>query len=158
KRPHMTTKAAPHFGPRLIGSPTGTLRAALLVRPSRSIERAKPLPGEPGAVHAWALDQHAILCKTLAYFGVEVVVLDAHTDDPYEASACDGATVFEDGAMLMRPTLMSRRGEADRLKAEFSHIDVPLAGHVTPPGLFDGSDVLLVGQSAFVGVGKRGND
>ena len=154
----MATKSAPHFGPRLVGSPTGTLRAALLVRPSRSIERAKPLPGEPGSVHAWAIEQHAILCKTLAYFGVETVVLDARAEDPYEASVCDAGVVFEDGAMLMRPTLMSRRGEADRLKAEFSHIDVPLAGHVTAPGLLDGSDVLLVGKTAFVGVGKRGND
>lgn len=154
----MTTKAAPHFGPRLIGSPTGTLRAAMLVRPSRAIERAKPLPGEPGTVHQWALDQHAILCKTLSYFGVETVVMDSHDEDPYETSVCDGAIAFEDGAMLMRPTAMARRGEADRLKSQFSHIDVPLAGHVTAPGLLDGTDVVLVGQTAFVGVGKRGND
>lgn len=154
----MTTKAAPAFGPRLIGSPTGTLRAAMLVRPSRAIERAKPLPGEPGTVHQWALDQHAILCKTLAFFGVETVVMDSRDEDPYETAVCDAAVAFEDGAMLMRPTAMARRGEADRLKAQFSHIDVPLAGHVTAPGLLDGSDVLLVGQTAFVGVGKRGND
>lgn len=154
----MTTKAAPHFGPRLIGSPTGALRAAVLVRPSRAIENAKPLPGEPGTVHAWALDQHAILCKTLAYFGVETVVLDARGDDPYETSVCDAAVAFEDGAMLMRPTLMSRRGEADRIKGQFSHIDVPLAGHVTAPGLLDGGDVVLAGHTAFIGAGKRGND
>ncbi|HEY1977853.1 MAG TPA: hypothetical protein VGG89_14975 [Candidatus Baltobacteraceae bacterium] len=154
----MTTKAAPHFGPRLIGSPTGTLRAAVLVRPNRSIEHAKPLPGEPGTVHAWATDQHAILCKTLAYFGVETVILDTHGDDPYETSVCDAAVAFEDGAMLMRPTAMARRGEADRLKSHFSHIDVPLAGHITAPGLLDGTDVVLVGHTAFVGTGKRGND
>jgi len=142
----------------LIGSPTGTLRAAVLVRPSRAIERAKPLPGEPGTIHAWALDQHAILCKTLAYFGVETVILDASGDDPYETSVCDGAVTFEDGAMLMRPTAMARRGEADRLKSHFSHIDVPLSGHITAPGLLDGTDVVLVGETAFVGSGKRGND
>lgn len=154
----MTTKAAPHFGPRLIGSPTGTLHSAVLVRPSRAIERAKPLPGEPGTVHEWALSQHEILCKTLAYFGVETLIVDSHGDDPYETSVCDAAVAFEDGAMLMRPTAMARRGEADRLKGQFSHIDVPLAGHITAPGLLDGSDVLLVGQTAFVGTGKRGND
>lgn len=154
----MTTKAAPHFGPRLIGSATGTLRAAILVRPSRAIENAKPLPGEPGTVYSWALDQHTILCKTLEYFGVETVVLDSHGEDPYETSACDAAVAFEDGAMLMRPTLMSRRAEADRMSGQFSHIDVPLAGHVTAPGLLDGSDVVLVGHTAFVGAGKRGNE
>ncbi|HZY99610.1 MAG TPA: hypothetical protein VFE36_08560 [Candidatus Baltobacteraceae bacterium] len=154
----MRTKAAPHFGPRLIGSPTGTLRAAILARPSRAIEHAKPLPGEPGTVYEWALNQHAILSKTLAYFGVETVIVDSRGDDPYETSVCDAAIAFEDGAMLMRPTSMARRGEADRLKGQFSHIDVPLAGHVTAPGLLDGTDVLLVGQTAFVGAGKRGND
>ncbi|HKE37294.1 MAG TPA: hypothetical protein VKB39_07675, partial [Candidatus Baltobacteraceae bacterium] len=87
----MTTKAAPHFGPRLIGSPTGTLRSAVLVRPSRAIEHAKPLPGEPGTVHEWALGQHAILCKTLAYFRVETLIVDSHGDDPYETSVCDAA-------------------------------------------------------------------
>ena len=153
----MTAKAAPHFGPRLIGSPTGTLRAALLVKPSRDIERGKPLPGEPGTVYAWALEQHAILRKTLEYFGVETFVIDARAGDPYETAAGDAAVTFEDGAMLMRPTEMSRRAEADRAKAEFSHIDVPIAGHIVAPGLLDGNDVLLVGRTAFVGAGKRGN-
>jgi dimethylargininase len=154
----MASKSAPHFGPRLIGSPTGTLRAAVLVKPNRAIERSKPLPGEPGTVYPWALEQHAILRKTLEYFGVETIVVDAHAEDAYEVSITDAAVAFEDGAMLMRPTAMSRRAEADRLKAEFAHIDVPLAGHITAPGLLDGSDIVFAGNTAFVGVGKRGNE
>jgi dimethylargininase len=147
-----------HFGPRLIGTPTGKLRAAVLVKPSPAVERAKPLPGDPGSVYQWAADQHAILCKTLQYFGVETVVLDAHGDDAYEVAAADAAAVFEDGAMLMRPTAMSRRAEADRMNAEFARIDVPLAGHIVAPGLLDGGDVLLAGSTAFVGAGSRGNE
>jgi N-dimethylarginine dimethylaminohydrolase len=154
----MSTKEAVHFGPRLVGSPTGTLRAAIVVRPNRSIEKALPLPGEPGTVYAWALEQHAIFCKTLNYFGVETVVLDAHGDDAYESAAGDAAVAFEDGAMLMRPTSMSRRAEADRAEGEFARIDVPLAGHIVAPGLLDGNDVMLAGQTAFVGVGRRGNE
>jgi dimethylargininase len=152
------TKDSVHFGPRLVGSPTGALRAAMLVRPNRSIERAKPLSGEPGAVYSRALEQHAVLCKTLRYFGVETVVFDPHGDDSFEASASDGAVAFEDGAMLMRPTAMSRRAEADRTQAEFAQLDVPLAGHIVAPGLLDGTDVMFAGNTAFVGVGKRGND
>jgi dimethylargininase len=153
----MTTSHAVQFGPRLVGSPTGTLRAAILVKPTPSIERAKPLPGEPGAVYARALEQHATLANTLGFFGVETVLFEPHGEDPYEASAADAAVGFEDGAMLMRPTAMSRRGEADRMEAEFARIDAPLAGHITAPGLLDGSDVLLVGNTAFVGAGSRGN-
>jgi dimethylargininase len=154
----MTTKTIAHFGPRLVASPTGRLRAAVLVKPNASIERAKPRPGEPGAVYSWALEQHAVFCKTLAYFGVETIVLEPHGDDSYEASVADAAVTFEDGAMLMRPTPMLRRAETDRTESEFAHIDVPLAGHIVAPGLLDGTDVMLAGTTAFVGVGKRGNE
>lgn len=153
----MTTHDAIHFGPRLVGTPTGKLRAALLVRPSVSIEAAQPIAGEPGAVYSRALEQHEILRRTLAFFGVETIVLDSHSDDPFETAVADAAITFEDGAMIARPSAMSRRGEADRIAAEFAKIDVPVAGHVSAPGLFDGSDVVLVGKTAFVGSGARGN-
>ena len=152
----MVTKDV-HFGPRLIGTPTGKLRAALLVRPSASIERATPIAGEPGAVYSRTLEQHDILRKTLEYFGVETIVVEPRVEDPYECAAIESAVAFEDGALIMRPSAMSRRGEADRIEAEFSRIDVPLAGHIAAPGLLDGSDVLLAGSTAFVGVGTRGN-
>lgn len=129
-----------------------------MVRPSRSIEEAKALPGEPGTVYDWALEQHEALRRLLEYFGAEVTVLQSHAADPYEAAVGDVAVGFEDGVFMMRPTSMSRRGEVERLQAEFARIDVPLAGHITAPGLLDGGDVLLAGATAFVGIGKRGND
>jgi dimethylargininase len=153
----MTAHHNVGFGPRLVATPTGRLRAALLVRPSPEIETAVPLIGEPGAVYAWALEQHHVLRTTLEYFGVEVTVVDARGPDPYETSIGDAAVVFEDGAVLMRPTALPRRAEVDRLQTEFAMIDVPLAGHVTAPGLLDGNDVLLAGGTAFVGIGSRGN-
>lgn len=151
------TNNAIHFGPRLVGSPTGTLRTAALVRPAAAIERATPLAGEPGAVYARTLEQHDILRKTLEYFGVETIVLEPGGTDPLECVAVDAAIAFEDGALIARPTSMAHRGQADRLEAEFTRLDVPLAGHITAPGLLDGGDVLLAGDVAFVGVGSRGN-
>ena len=146
-----------NFGPRLAGTATGKLRAALLVRPSLAIESAKPIQGEPGAVYERAWEQHGILCKTLAYFGVETIVLDADGDDPLEASAIEGAVALEDGVVIMRPTSMLARGQAERMRTECARIDAPIAGEIAAPGLLDGSDVLLVGHTAFVGVGTRGN-
>lgn len=151
------TKDAIHFGPRLVGTPTGTLRAASLVRPGPRIESAPTLPGEPGAVYSRTLEQHEILRKTLEYFGVETIVMDAVSDDPFDSAVCDAAVVFEDGALVTRPSAMSRRAAADRIEAEFARVDVPLAGHIAAPGLFDGGDVMLVGRTAFVGAGDRGN-
>jgi dimethylargininase len=145
------------FGPRLVGTPTGKLRVAALMKPDATFEHATPLSGEPGAVYTRALEQHEILRKTLVYFGVETIVLEPRGEDPYETAIADAAVVFEDGAMIMRPSAMSRRAQADRLESEFARLDVPIAGHIAAPGLFDGGDVLLIGGTAFVGVGSRGN-
>lgn len=146
------------FGPRLVASPTGLLRAALLVRPSQGIERGVPLIGEPGAIYTRARDQHEVLRKLLKYYGVETVLVDSHGSDPYESAVADAAVAFEDGAALMRLSPLTRRAEVDRLEAEFARIDVPIAGHVAAPALLDGNDVLLAGSTAFIGVGSRGNE
>lgn len=151
------SKAAFDFGPRLVGSPTGTLRMAVMVKPTAAIERARPVAGEPSSIYTRSLEQHDILRKTLEYFGVKVAVFEPRGNDPYEVAVGDAAVVFEDGAMMMRPTAMSRRGEATRLEAEFAQIDAPLAGHIVAPGLLDGGDVVLCGKTAFVGIGSRGN-
>ncbi len=140
----------------MAGTPTGKLRAALLVRPSVAIEKAKALHGEPGAVYARAWEQHEILRKTLGYFGVDTIVLDGH-DDPYESAAIEAGIAFEDGLVIMRPTSMTARAQTDRLRAECAKMDAPIAGEIAAPGFLDGSDVLLIGHTAFIGVGSRGN-
>ncbi len=152
------TRAAVAFGPSLVAAGTARLRSAVLVRPNPEIERTGARIGEPGAIYARALEQHEVLQSTLEYFGVETIVLGSHASDPYEVSVGDSAVVFEDGAVMMRPTAMSRRAEADRMQAEFAVVDVPLAGHIASPGLLDGNDIILAGETAFVGVGSRGNE
>jgi N-dimethylarginine dimethylaminohydrolase len=146
------------FGPRLVATPTGPLRGVVLARPSPEIELARPLPGEPGSVYARALEQHAVLASTLEYFGVETIAIAPRGPDPLEASVGDVAIAFEDGAVMMRLSALSRRCEVDRMESEFARIDVPLAGHISAPGLLDGNDVVLAGETAFVGVGPRGNE
>lgn len=146
-----------HYGPRLVGHPTGTLRAALLVRPTPAIESLAPLPGEPNAIYKRALDQHGILVEMLKYFGVEVTVADPVDAAPFAAAAGDLAVCFENGAALMRPSALDRRAEIDALEEHFGAIDVPIAGHLVAPGLLDGTDVLLAGSTAFIGVTKRSN-
>ncbi|HEY2474007.1 MAG TPA: hypothetical protein VGI19_04315 [Candidatus Cybelea sp.] len=146
------------FGPRLVTTPTGRLASAILVKPNNSIERARVLAGEPGAIYERAQEQHEVLRSTLEYFGVETIAIEAHGGDEYEVSAGDAAVALRDGVVLMRQTAMSRRAEADRMQSEFARFDVPLAGHIQGPGLLDGNDVVLAGDTAFVGAGDRGNE
>lgn len=141
----------------MAGTPTGKLRSALLVRPSLTIESASPIQGEPGAVLERALEQHKILVKTLGYFGVETIVRESGGDDPYESAAADSGIAFEDGVLLMRQTSMNARANAERLRDECALMDAPLIGEIAAPGLLDGGDVMLIGHTAFVGAGSRGN-
>ena len=145
------------FGPRLAASPTGHLRAVALVRPTRAIEHAKPLQGEPNAFLTRAVAQQEILAKTLRQFGCEVRLLEPQSDDPYACAAADAAVVFENGAVLMRLSSMTRRAESAWIESRFEEIDVPIAGHVTAPALLDGGDVLLVGKTAFIAKSDRSN-
>lgn len=145
------------YGPRLAAHPTGALRAAMLVAPAPAIENARPLQGEPNAIYPRALAQQEILAKTLRYFGCEVTLLESASTDPYACAIVDAAVVFENGVVIMRPSSMVRRPETAWLEAEFSKRDIPIAGHLSAPGLLDGSDVLLVGATAFIGVSARSN-
>lgn len=146
-----------NYGPRLIGNPTGSLRAALLVRPNASIKNLPPLIGEPAPVFRRTLEQHGILIKMLEYYGVDITLIDDITDEPLASAASDLAVCFENGAILMRPSWLSRRGEVERLETEFARIDIPICGSIAAPGILDGSDVLLAGTTAFIGVSRRSN-
>lgn len=145
------------FGPHLVASPAGTLRRALVVMPARAIEDARPLPGEPNAVELRARNELAVLAKTLRYFGCDVVELQTVSADPLASSVVDLAVVFESGAALLRPYSMKLRSEVNWIEHEFEKLDVPIAGHVEGPGLLNGSDVVVAGKRAFIGVSSRSN-
>ena len=154
----MTHQQTTAHRERLVETPTGVLQSALLVRPNREIENARSLPGESGAIISRAREQLDILRSVLEYFGVQTTVVESSAADPYECCAANAAIALRDGAFVMRPSAMSRRGEADRMRVELARLDVPLSGHIAAPGLLDGNDVLLAGTTAFVGNGGRGNE
>jgi dimethylargininase len=149
--------SAVHFGPHLISSPAGALRRALIVMPPAAIENATPIPGEPGAIHSRASAQLAVLAKTLCFVGCEVIELQSHSLDPLASSVVDAAVVFESGAAMLRPSSPGRRSDVAWLEKEFEKHDVPIAAHISAPGLLDGSDVVLAGKTAFIGVSARSN-
>ncbi len=151
------SRHAVDYGPRLIASPAAALRRALIVMPSRAIENARPLQGEPNAVHTRALAELGVFAKTLRFFGCDVIELENSSDDPLVSAVADVAIVFESGAAIMRPSAPARRAEAAWIEAEFEKRDVPVAAHLSAPGLLDGSDVVLAGKTAFIGSSPRSN-
>lgn len=145
------------YGPRLAARPTGALRRALLATPAQAIERARALAGEPGAIRSRAIAEIDVLAKTLQYYGCDVLRTEALETDPLGSALADFAVVFENGAVLMRPAAMARRPGVAWMEREFERLDVPIAGQVSSPGFLDGGDVLLAGDTAFVGVASRNN-
>jgi len=133
------------------------LRRALIVMPSPAIENARPLPGEPNAVHSRAVAELAVFAKTLRFLGCDVTELQSRSPDPLASSVADVAVVFESGAAIMRPSSPARRAEAAWIEEEFESRDVPIAAHLSAPGLLDGGDVVLAGRTAFIGVSSRSN-
>ncbi|MBV9277997.1 MAG: hypothetical protein JOZ97_07160 [Candidatus Eremiobacteraeota bacterium] len=153
----MTAQAHVRYGPRLVAHPTGTLRAAVVVKPTAELESIAPLQGEPGAIFKRAAEQHAVLVSTLRYFGVAVTVLEPPDRAPYACAAADLAVCFEHGAAIMRPSSLDRRAELELLEAELTKMDVPIGGHIAAPGLLDGTDVFLAADTVFIGRTKRSN-
>lgn len=136
---------------------TGTLRAALLIRPTPALDRLPPLPSEPSPIFTRALEQHLILEKTLRYFRVDTTVIDAGTGGALSVAAADTAVVFENGAVMMRNSVLRRPDEVAHMHAQFDRIGVPVLGSIQPPALIDGSEILLVANTAFIGVSRRSN-
>ncbi len=150
------TRANIACGPRWVASATATLRAALLVRPAPALERLTPLPGEPSPIFSRAFEQHVILEKTLRYFGVQTTVVET-AGGALSVAAADTAIVFEKGAVMMRNSVLHRPDEVADMRAQFGRLGVPVLASIEPPGSIDGSEVLLMANTAFIGVSKRSN-
>ena len=134
-----------------------TLRAALLVRPTPALDQLPPLPAEPSPIFSRALEQHRILEKTLRYFHVETTVMDAGTDGALSVAAADTAVVLEKGAVMMRNSVLHRPDEAAHMRDHFNRMGVPILASIEPPASIDGSEVLLIANTAFIGVSRRSN-
>jgi dimethylargininase len=103
-----------------------------------------------------AREQHRRYIRALddaGYHVEEIPADDAHPDCVFIE---DPAVIVGKIAVITRPGALERRGEvgpvADRLGATF-----PLA-HIEEPGTLDGGDVMILGETMFVGRSKRTND
>ncbi len=145
------------YSPRLIASSTARLRAALLIRPTAALERLTPLPAEPSPIFTRALQQHLILERTLRYFRVETTVIDAGRGGALSVAAADTAVILESGAIMMRNSVLHRPDEVAHTRAQFERMGVPIVACIEPPASIDASEILLIANTAFIGVSRRSN-
>ena len=128
------------------------LRAALLVAPAPGLAARRPLPSESSPISERADEQHALFAARLAAHGVAVTVLPDEAGAPLGALCADAAIVFPDGAFVLRPSELNRRGEVVDVEAALVAAGVPIVGRLASPGLFDGGDALFSGDTLYLGV------
>ncbi len=130
------------------------LRAVLVVRASPAIETVRPIFGEPSAIGERAIEQQETFARRLAAHGVKTFMLEADVGAPLGPLCADAAVLFPEGAFLMRSSdLAIARGRASAaLEAALVQAQIPIAGRIAAPGLLDGGDVLLAGDTLYIGV------
>jgi len=138
--------------PPFVSGEGAALKAVLVVRPTAAFIRQTPIAGEPAPIAERAAEQHAMLEHRLAADGVRVVAIDGQDDRPLATLAGDAAVCFPDGAFLMRPSAVARRGEPTAVEAILGREGLPILGRVVAPGLLDGGDVIVGPETVYVGV------
>lgn len=100
--------------------------------------------------------QHAAYEWALVEAGCTVRRLDSGADMPDAVFVEDIALVLDEGAVICRPGVESRRAETPGVLEALARHGRPLQ-HIKAPGTLDGGDVLVVGRQVFVGASARTN-
>ena len=143
-----------HLTAPFVASDAAPLRAALLVAPSPALSERLPLPSESNAIADRAAEQHALLRARLEAHGVNVRVLPAE-GGALGALCADAAVMFPDGAFIVRPSELNRRGEVAAVEAALGAAGIPVSARLAAPGLFDGGDAIFAGDTLYLGVATQ---
>ncbi len=105
---------------------------------------------------ARAAEQHDAYERLLEAHGCMIRRVDDADDSPDGVFVEDAAVVLDGLAVITRPGATSRRGETESMaRALAPHR--PLQ-HIVAPATLDGGDVLVAGDTLFVGRSRRTND
>jgi dimethylargininase len=100
--------------------------------------------------------EHSAYVSTLQYLGLEVTILPALEEFPDSVFIEDTALCLPEGAIILRPGAVSRRGEARCSAVALQQMGLELK-EISAPGTVDGGDVLITGSIVLVGLSARTN-
>jgi dimethylargininase len=144
------------FEPPYVRSDAGALLGAIVCPPSTSIDRLPPLASEPSPIASRALEAHGILVRTLGDRGVAVTTIAPETEEAAESLVADAVIMLGRGAVIARQSAVERRANVAAVERALVALGIPIVGRIDAPGLLDGTDVVLAGDRAFVGVPRAG--
>lgn len=105
-----------------------------------------------------ALAQHAAYVETLKQCGVDVTVLPADEAYPDSCFVEDPAIVTKYCAVITNPGAPSRKGETAAIEPMLEQFyPKDKIFHITDPGTLEGGDVMMCGDTFYVGQSARTN-
>lgn len=115
-----------------------------------------PELGQPNYENA--LEQHKNYIATLGKLGLPVLVLPALADYPDSCFVEDVALVTKHCAIITNPGADSRNGEINYIKeALLQYYPEDKIFKITGEATLDGGDVMMVGDTLYVGLSERTN-
>jgi dimethylargininase len=128
---------------------------AIVRTPGRSVVRGIRTSSE-APTYEGVLAEHSAYVAALKEAGLSVDILPALEAFPDSVFVEDPALVLPEGAILLRPGVASRIGEADAIRGAIeSHFDRVLA--LEGEEHADGGDVLVTPHEVFIGLSRRTN-
>ena len=115
-----------------------------------------PELGQP--IYEKALAQHEKYIEALKKCGVEVTVLEADERYPDSCFVEDPALITRKCAIITNPGAASRNGEKDEIiGAVRKYFPEDKIEYIKDPGTLEGGDVMMVGDTFYVGLSARTN-
>ena len=104
-----------------------------------------------------ALLQHHQLKESLRAFGADVIDVPELTGHPNSVFTRDTTICTPGGYIKLLPGIDTREAEGRWMASVLDEIGEPCAGEIVAPGTVDGGDVVLFGDTAFIGHTQRTN-
>ncbi len=135
-------------------TPSGT--HALVRGVPRTFHRALRPAETPGSIDVGrAVEQHRSYCDALERLGLILLRLEADDRYPDCAFVEDTVVVLDQLALLTAPGAPSRRGETAAVERLLGDL-MPVRA-IQAPATLDGGDLLVIGDTVFVGLSTRTN-
>jgi dimethylargininase len=133
-----------------------TARTALIRPVPDSFPQALVGAGQPEIDLALARAQHQQYVRVLEDSGLTVQVVPTDEAHPDCVFIEDTAVILGEIAVATRPGAVSRRGEVQPVAEALAHrFNV---AEIRAPGTLDGGDVMVLGETVYVGRSSRTND
>lgn len=136
-----------------------TYQNVIVRRPCHALLNGITTSPELGTVdYENAVRQHDSYIEALKKTGVSVTVLEANEDYPDSCFVEDPAIITPHCAVITNPGTDSRNGEKEEiLGAIRKFFSDDRIFTITPPAMMEGGDVMLVGDTYYVGISRRTN-